>query len=185
MTTIEQLRQILDEYMQLIGQSSIRESALQNYLKDHPILLEPSHRFVHSQFRLGAEYVADFVIETYDSRYKVVEIEKSTDELYLNNGDPSSALTHAEQQVLDWQAWIRQNIAYLRYEAKVTMNDPEGLVIIGQRSQMSEDDIQRLAGRNLNMRGRLEVITFDDLSTQFSQLIDNIEKAAPNTNSSG
>ena len=174
--TIEQLRQILSGYMQLLEQSPIRESILQRYLEDYPILLDPSYRVVNSGVRLGAEYVADFVIETYDGNYTLVEIEKPTDRLYLLNGDPSSALTHAEQQVLDWQGWIRQNIAYLRYEANLVMNAPQGLVIIGQRWQMNTDEIRRLNERNLNMRGRLQIITFDDLSLRLSQLIQNIEQ---------
>jgi len=162
--------------MQLLERFHIRESALQNYLKAYPILLHPSYKIVNSQVRLGAEYVADFVIETYDGNYTLVEIEKPTDRLYLLNGDPSSALTHAEQQVLDWQGWIRQNIAYLRYEANLVMNTPQGLVIIGQRAQMNMDEIRRLNERNLNMRGRLQIITFDDLSLRFSQLIHNMEQ---------
>ena len=98
---IERLREILSEYGHLLEQSPIQEHVLQTYLTNHPILLDPSYRVVHSGFRLGAEYVADFVVETYDGNYILVEIEKPTDRLYLNNGDPSSALTHAEQQVLN------------------------------------------------------------------------------------
>jgi len=129
---------------------------------------------VHSKVQLGAEYVADFVIETYDGLYKLVEIEKPTDRLYLKNGDPSSALTHAEQQVLNWQRWIRQNIAYIRFASQLPMNDPEGLVIIGLRSQMSKDEIHRLEERNISKRGRIKIITFDDLSLQLNQLTENI-----------
>ena len=85
-TTIESLRQILRGYMQLLERFHIRESALQNYLKAYPILLHPSYKIVNSQVRLGAEYVADFVIETYDGNYTLVEIEKPTDRPYLLNG---------------------------------------------------------------------------------------------------
>ena len=171
---IDTFVEVLRGYEQLLAQSPIRESALQTYLRTHRILLDPLARNVHSARRLGAEYVTDFVIETYDGSFKRVEIEKPTNRLYLQNGDPSSALTHAEQQVLDWQGWVRRNLAYIRYEQNFMMNDPEGLVIIGLRSQMSPDDAQRLAERNLSRRGRLSVITFDDLSSRLRQLIHNI-----------
>ena len=171
---IERLREILSEYMRLLEQSPVREHVLQTYLTNHPILLNPSYRAVHPQFRLGAEYIADFAIETYDGNYTLVEIEKPTDRLYLNNGDPSSALTHAEQQVLNWQSWVRQNVAYLRYESNLVMNDPEGLVVIGRRSQLNGDERQKLDERNRSLRGHLQIVTFDTLSMRLSQIIDNI-----------
>ena len=171
---IERLREILSEYMRLLEQSPVREHVLQTYLTNHPILLNPSYRAVHPQFRLGAEYVADFVIETYDGNYTLVEIEKPTDRLYLNNGDPSSALTHAEQQVLNWQSWARQNVAYLRYESNLVMNDPEGLAVIGRRSQLNGDEIQKLDERNRSLRGHLQIVTFDTLSVRLAQILDNI-----------
>jgi hypothetical protein len=171
---IERLREILSEYMRLLEQSPVREHVLQTYLTNHPILLNPSYRAVHPQFRLGAEYVADFVIETYDGNYTLVEIEKPTDRLYLNNGDPSSALTHAEQQVLNWQNWVRQNVAYLRYESNLVMNDPEGLAVIGRRSQLNGDEIQKLDERNRSLRGHLQIVTFDTLSVRLAQILDNI-----------
>ncbi len=171
---IEQLREILNEYVRLLEQSPVREHVLQTYLTDHPILLNLSHRVVHSKFRLGAEYIADFVIETYDGNYILVEIEKPTDRLYLNNGDPSSALTHAEQQVLNWQSWVRQNVAYLRYQSNLMMNDPEGLVVIGRRSQLNGEDIQKLDERNRSLRGHLQIVTFDTLSMRLAQTINNI-----------
>lgn len=171
---IEQLKQILSEYMQLLDQSPVREHVLQTYLTNHPVLLDPSYGAVHPQFRLGAEYVADFIIKTYNGNYTLVEIEKPTDRLYLNNGDPSSALTHAEQQVLNWQSWVRQNIAYLRYESNLMMNNPEGWVVIGRRSQLSDDEMQKLDERNRSLRGHLQIVTFDTLSMRLAQIIDNI-----------
>ena len=171
---IEHLRRTLREYQQLLSKPDIRERTIQLYLESHIVLIDPSAIRVQPQVSLGAEYRADFVIETYDGLYKLVEIEKPTDSLYLKNGDPSSALTHAEQQVLDWQRWIRQNIAYIRFESQLPMNDPEGLVIIGLRARMSQDEIHRLEERNISRRGRIKVITFDDLSLQLNQLIENI-----------
>ena len=176
---IDYLIRVIRDYERLLNQSPIRESVLQQYLRTHRILLEPSARTVYPKRRLGSEYVIDFLIEAYDGSYKLVEIEKPTDRLYLNNGDPSSALTHAEQQVLDWQGWMRRNIAYIRSESHLMMNNPEGLVIIGQRSQMNSDEIRKLDERNLSLRGHLQIVTFDDLSLRLSQLINNtVEQAS-------
>ena len=165
---------MFQEYQRILNQPEIREQTIQLYLAEHILLIDPCAKYVHSQVQLGAEYIADFVIETYDGLYKLVEIEKPIDRLYLKNGDPSSVLTHAEQQVLNWQRWIRQNIAYIRFESQLPMNDPEGLVIIGLRSQMSQDEIHQLEERNISRRGRIKVITFDDLALQLNQLIENI-----------
>jgi len=181
---IDYLGRVLRDYEQLLNQSSIRESVLQTYLQTHRILLDPSARAVHPKVELGAEYVTDFIIETYDGSYKLVEIEKPTDRLYLKNGDPSSALTHAEQQVLDWGGWVRRNIAYIRSEAHLMMSEPEGLVVIGLRSRLNADEIRRLAERNLSLRGCLQIVTFDDLSLRLNQLIDNmVQQVIAATNS--
>jgi len=171
---IERLRQTLREYEQLLSIPDIREQTIQDYLENHIVLIDPPAKRVKPQVSLGAEYIPDFVIETYDGLYKLVEIEKPTDRLYLKNGDPSSALTHAEQQVLDWQGWVRRNIAYLRLQSQLPMNDPEGLVIIGLRAQMTQEEIRRLEERNISRRGRIKIITFDSLSLQMHQLIGNL-----------
>ena len=70
------------------------------------------------------------------------------------------------------------HIAYIRFESQLPMNDPEGLVIIGLRSQMSQDEIRRLEERNISRRARIKVITFDDLSLQLEQLIENMVEQA-------
>ena len=129
---------------------------------------------LYNYYLFGKRSIADFAIEIYDGNYTLVEIEKPTDRLYLNNGDPSSALTHAEQQVLNWQSWVRQNVAYLRYESNLVMNDPEGLVVIGRRSQLNGDERQKLDERNRSLRGHLQIVTFDTLSMRLAQIIDNI-----------
>lgn len=181
---IDYFVRVLRNYEHLLNQSPVRESVLQTYLQTHSILLDPSARTVYPKRRLGSEYVTDFLIETYDGSYTLVEIEKPTDRLYLKNGDPSSALTHAEQQVLDWQGWVRRNIAYVRIEANLMMSDPEGLVVIGLRSRLNADEIRRLAERNLSLRGCLQIVTFDDLSLRLNQLIDNmVQQVIAATNS--
>ena len=69
---------------------------------------------------------------------------------------------------------MRQNIAYLRYESNLIMNDPEGLVVIGRRSQLSDDEMQKLDERNRSLRGHLQIVTFDTLLMRLSQIIHNI-----------
>ena len=54
------------------------------------------------------------------------------------------------------------------------MNDPEGLVIIGRRSQLNGEEIQKLDERNRSLRGHLQIVTFDTLSMRLAQTINNI-----------
>ena len=92
----------------------------------------------------------------------VVEIEASTHALYASAGNPTSALVHAEQQVLDWLAWLDENSPYARANLP-GVRRANGIVVIGTRASLSPRDTERLRWRNVIFGGRLVVLTYDDL----------------------
>jgi Shedu protein SduA, C-terminal len=91
-----------------------------------------------------------------------MEIEASTHKLYTRAGNPSAALTHAEQQVLDWLAWLDEYAPYARSRLP-GLRRACGLVVIGRRPDLSEKDRERLRWRNIMYAGRLTILTYDDL----------------------
>lgn len=111
---IGRLDDAIDEMTDLLAASSRNENALQECLTRNPAFFGPSYSRVIPKHRLGAEYVTDYALELSDGSVDVVEIEASTHALYTNAGNPTSALVHAEQQVLDWLAWLDQNSPYAR-----------------------------------------------------------------------
>ncbi|SCL36558.1 protein of unknown function [Micromonospora rhizosphaerae] len=159
---IGRLDDAIDEMTDLLAASSRNENALQECLTRNPAFFGPSYSRVIPKHRLGAEYVTDYALELSDGSVDVVEIEASTHALYTNAGNPTSALVHAEQQVLDWLAWLDQNSPYARVNLP-GVRRANGLVIIGTRSSLSQSDVERLRWRNMLFGGRIAVLTYDDL----------------------
>jgi Domain of unknown function (DUF4263) len=101
----------------------------------------------------------------------MLTIEQSKLQLYTKRGDPSSALTHAEQQVLDWLEWVERNSAYAR-QSMPGLVRPVGFVIIGRRTQLNDKFAQKLERRNQNFNGAIQILTYDDLLEKSKNTLD-------------
>ncbi|MEV1170131.1 Shedu anti-phage system protein SduA domain-containing protein [Nonomuraea sp. NPDC049784] len=161
-SVLASLDQAILDLQRLLTASRRNEHDLQRCLSRYPIFFGPSYRRIIPKHRLGSEYELDYALELLDGSIDVVEIEASTHRLYGLKGDPTSALVHAEQQVLDWLAWLDEHSPYARANLP-GVRRATGIVVIGRRTTLSERDIQRLAWRNETFGGRLVVLTFDDL----------------------
>lgn len=93
---------------------------MQNFFELNPLLLiqhlSGGHgRWVVPGFRLGSEYICDFIIGEKSSvgyEWQVVELENPHTTMFNKNGDPSKALTHAIRQITDWRSWLERNQNY-------------------------------------------------------------------------
>ena len=150
------------ELSHLLSATKRNEHDLQRCLTKYPILFGLDYRRVIPKHKLGSDYEMDYALELTDGSIDVMEIEASTHSLYKRNGDPTVALVHAEQQVLDWLAWLDENSPYAR--AKLPgVRRACGIVVIGRRASLSDSDKERLQWRNMMYSGRLTVLTYDDL----------------------
>lgn len=91
-------------------------------------------------------------------------------------GDFTAEVNHALCQVEDWQEWMESNLPVVqrRYPE---LTSPEGLVVIG-RDNGNEQQARRLRHRNVNMRGRIEILTYDDLVRGAESYIRSLEDLA-------
>lgn len=161
---------------ELLAKENVEEEAVKQYLKSE------ASRFifgldcvrVRTEHELGDDFAADFVLEHPAARYVFVEIENPSHRLYTQKGNPTAALTHARQQVEDWQQWVEENNPYAQRKLP-GCTSPEGLVVIGRRSTLTEEDARRLDRTNTNTRGRLRTITYDDLLESARVIIRNLE----------
>lgn len=149
------------------------EAVLQRCLTDHPILFGTQYRRMIAKHRLGSEFEMDFALERFDGIFELVEIEACTHNLYTRGGNPSAALLHAEQQVLDWQDWIEEKSFYAR-ERLPDIRQPIGYVIIGRRESLSATDRKKLARRNVSFRGHIQVLTYDDILDKCKTLLQSL-----------
>jgi len=104
-------------------ESSTGERAAHSFLKKNKHLIvmafNPAWNF-HTcvpEFSMGRDFRSDFLILSAHSVhwYAIfIELKRVGDRLYLKNGTPSKALREAENQIHEWNEWIRLNESYLR-----------------------------------------------------------------------
>jgi hypothetical protein len=179
------MKRMLTDFAAII-QAKGDEEVYQKFLEEHLVLLDPLAKKVLFKQRLGKEYVTDFVIERLDDRHFMVEIEKPHTPLFTRkmvdtiNGprlrnDFSSFFTHALGQILDFQQWVEKHHEYANDDMKGIFSPP-WLLVIGLRSNLEPDEREKLERLNINMRGNIQILCFDDLLTNGQSLYDNLYK---------
>ena len=87
------------------------ETEVQSHLKSRPLMFDGLYRdghgtFVFSEFRLGTEYVADWVIGSGHSggvTWNLIELECPQSKPFINNGHFSAATRKGVNQIKDWR----------------------------------------------------------------------------------
>lgn len=166
-----EIRQAREELGDLLCSSTRNEGELQRCLTAHPVLFGMDYTRVVPKHRLGAEFEMDYALERLEGGFDLVEIESSNLPLFTKSGNPSAALVHAEQQVLDWHDWLDENAAYAR-QSLPGLIVPKGFVVIGTRRDMNDRDNRRLRRRNAHWGGKIIVMTYDDLLAR-AEAIEN------------
>lgn len=122
------------------------------------------------------DLVTDYVLRRRDDRYLVVEIERPSTKLFTNAGEFSAAFTHAYGQILGFQAWVTDNLAYAQSKMP-GISDPKGILVIGMRSRLAPDEQRKLRFWNAMHEHYALTLCFDDLSAQAQTLSDNLRPA--------
>jgi len=169
------LSQGINEFSEILNDTERNEREIQNCLKNNPILFGLEYLRVLPEHRLGSEYIIDYGLEKYSGNFDVVEIESSNLPLYNKKGDPSSYLVHAEQQVIDWLAWIELNSPYAQTQLP-GISSPKGFVIIGRSNGWSEDLSKKLKWRNITFGDRMQILTYDDLLNRAINVLNILEQ---------
>jgi hypothetical protein len=123
--------------------------------------------------KLGIEHITDFILHRLDDQYVLVEIEKPQDRIFTQANDFSAAFTHALGQVLDFRSWVGQHGEYARSLMPGISPAAVGLLVIGLRSKLSDDQARKLRAFNENSL-TIRVVTFDDLSSKAKTIYSNM-----------
>lgn len=161
-TVLAGLRAGIAELTELLNAENVKEARLQTCLTQNPLLFGAQYREVRPKHSLGSEYEMDYALVRLGGSVDLVEIEKAADPLYTKAGNPSAKLVHAEQQVLDWLAWIDKYPGYAERNLP-GLERPIGYVVIGRDASLDEAAGAKLAQRNAALKGRVEILTFDAL----------------------
>ncbi len=174
---IKKLESLLAEYRQCLAQAKDEED-VQKFLKQNPFILNPRGT-IHPKYRLGKEYVCDFLIEDRlapDFKHVFVEIEPTATELFQKGKDRErefrAEIHHALNQLRDWEIWIRSNIAYLRQDFP-EFDQAGFILVIGRSNSLSSDQRKVIMNENAMSRNRT-ILTYDDLASRLEELINSL-----------
>lgn len=85
-SSIKITRRVIDGFERLI-ENDLLEQPYQEYLAEHPVLIDPLAAQVIDRQRLGLELTTDFVIRRLDNEYILVEIEKPRDPIFTTRNE--------------------------------------------------------------------------------------------------
>jgi hypothetical protein len=176
--TLTMLEIALEQLEKLLDTSKRNENNLQKCITENPILLGLDYAKIIPKHKLGSEFEVDYALEKFNGLIDLMEIESSNLSIFTKQGNPSSYLVHAEQQVIDWLDWIEKNNAYARIGLEGLLS-PKGFVIIGRSSSLTEKTKASLIRRNKAFNGNITILTYDDVLRKAKSL-RNILKTEKN-----
>jgi hypothetical protein len=165
---------LLSSFRALLDSEPTREQSLQAFLQANPALLCPTHIRIWPKLQFGAA-VSDFVLQDANQEYILVELERSTQTLFRQDGHPTADLTHALGQVLDWKRYIEDNLSTVQRELGLSgmTATSHGLVVMGRRQSLSQKDSRKLQAMAAESP-RLRVATYDDIYDRAQAAIENL-----------
>lgn len=173
-TVRRQYSSLLAEFKALLDSNPDREQVLQTFLQENPVLLCPTHVRMWPKLPLGAT-ITDFVFRDANQEYLLVELERSTLQLFRQDGHATADLTHAHGQILDWKRYLEDNLQTVQRElglVGITPN-PNGLLVIG-RSQSLQQENRRKLQTMTNESPKLRVMTYDDVYENAKAVFENL-----------
>lgn len=166
-------RKGLDRKFKATLEAASDERPLQRFFEQYPytlalgILGGPHECWVIPKPNLGAEYIPDFLICNWTSNgpsWYVIELENPTFKPTTKAGSISRKCHKGIEQVTDYRAWLRDNVAYAKLQGKyIGINgNCSGWVVIGRRNNnRSELEQRRLS--DFGWQNHIQVASYDRL----------------------
>lgn len=173
---IQTLIGTLTRYKELIENEKTTEPDMQTFFENNWLLLEMDARRVFPKFNLGGELIPDFVIETSDFRYVIVEIESPNVKLYTQEKPPkpSRRLREADSQIKSYLSYVHENILHLRRKLPfLSAEKIKGLIVIGRSSILSDDQRKRLEQDRAYSKD-YDIVTYDELFDKVRIFLENL-----------
>ncbi|HMJ46662.1 MAG TPA: Shedu anti-phage system protein SduA domain-containing protein [Ferruginibacter sp.] len=172
------LEKSLNEFNILLDKPGVHEKRdIHPFLKKHTFILSPFAALILSeqQIGIGKQFQIDFLIRRPNGTYVLIEIENPRHKLFTKSGSLTSAASHAVGQIEDWQEWIEDNLPSVQRKYP-DISSPEGILIIGRSASLTNDDRKKLKRKNINTRGRMTILTYDDLITDAKAYLKSINE---------
>jgi len=158
--------------------SEKKEEEVHQFLRNNSIIIgltsiiEPI-----SKFKLGDDYVTDFVIREIPDGYVLIEIERPDMKLFKKTSPPerTQKFNHAIEQMEKWRAWVGENHSYISSKLKGISPNPLCWLIAGRKTKLSPEEIERLAEINDEYKGSYKIFTYDDLIDRVKAVIRKMD----------
>jgi antiviral defense system Shedu protein SduA len=175
---ISMLARTLVEYHKLLEKKNLKEYEIQGFLQHNFVILEHSYKriFTKDELRKFKMPESDFLVETYDGKYVIVELESPQDRLFTDEKppNPSRELRNAQTQIQDYLSYFRNNILYCRNTfPEISVENVSGLVIIGRRKMLNEKQ-KRSFNQLVGTTQVYHISTYDELFQRTNALLKNI-----------
>lgn len=174
-------KHIIADWKYLLS-SHNHEEAYHKFLADHSgfFFYETiQDTLVISKFKLGADFIADFVVcydrGSYGFCYELIELEKPDVPLYTKSNRPSGRLVQAIQQIQDWRLWLLKNTGSLRNIFPSSRLDFDGFlnltytIIISKKNLNTEEEI--LQRNKLSKDIGISIRSFDYLTEKLQKSV--------------
>ncbi len=170
-TKIPQYKKELKKFKQLMNESR-NERELHNHLRENSWMFGAKYINAKSEQRIGFRSRSDFLLETFDGYYDIVELKKSNNVKVFTRNKFSSTTQQA----------ISQMIRYLHkcdmlYSDNLIIFDldilkPKGIIVIGRKGD--KEMVENLRIHNFYLHN-LSVITYDKLFETANKSIEQFE----------
>ena len=163
---------VLAHYDRLMAEADNDEPSFQLFFQNHPLLLDPRAFQVWGKPDFHGKLEPDFLIRTYDNNYVVVEIETPAKRLVTQSGQLSADATHAINQVLEYQEYLRSHVSAAA-EAFPHFTTSTGLVVVGRESLLNPRQESVLRRENQS-RPEIRIAGFDTLADTANAVTRNV-----------
>ena len=184
---IQDTRQQLREYQQLIGLPEATETDVQRFLEQHPWIL--GLPYVRARGRVGIPRgTIDFVLDRYDGFFDIVELKGPREPIIVahrregqhERPEPPStyvvgpALGNALAQAHLYRSILKESQGLRAQFGLEDTRQPRILILIGRATDLSVAAGEVLRELNLSLH-RVEIIPYDQLGRRTAGLLDNLQ----------
>jgi hypothetical protein len=173
---IQNLVATLSNFKELIENDRTSEPDMQRFFENNWFFLVMNAKRVFPKFNMGGEKIPDFIVETTDYKYRIIEIESPNAELYTSESPPRPArkLREADTQVKSYLSYAHENILHLRQKLPFLSGETiEGLIVIGNSSILSAEQRKRL-DQDRAYGKDYDIITYDQLYQSISNFLETL-----------
>jgi hypothetical protein len=165
--------ELLNQFTKLLNVAQ-NEEELQIFIKQHPEFLYPDFISCYLKFKLGEDYVTDYVLLVQGHQgleYVFVEIERPDKELFTESGQFSAKFTQAKNQLLDWDNWLTKNHAYVSRKLP-NFYKPQFHLVIGRGTELNVEHNEKIQSEFTGTTRRFS--TYDDLAKRFKVITEHL-----------